>query len=159
MEEIFSKDRATGVKVNMPLDRDDQDANKETSEDLQQELEIGEGSVNTKRKRGDETSVESSKKKLKKNNEIRSIQKSLHNFMETMMESSNAQMAQLTSMLEAPKNYKIGLREDLGKVQGISRGDILTLCMKMNECDVALFRDLTDEDEKYELLGMILSRD
>ncbi|KAK9741892.1 hypothetical protein RND81_03G136000 [Saponaria officinalis] len=160
MEEIYSKDRATGAKGNTPLDRDDQDAINETNENAQQEVQSGElteGSETTKRC-GDESLKRPSKKMLRKNKEILNVQKSFENLMGTMLENSNAQIAQLTTMLEAPKNYKVGLREELGKVQGISRVNILTLCSIMTESDVAVFRDLTDEDDKYDFLAMILNR-
>ncbi|CAO2817622.1 unnamed protein product [Amaranthus hypochondriacus] len=63
----------------------------------------------------------------------------------------------LVSVLEAPKNSKFGLREELGKVHGISRAQALILCKKMNEDDIVMFRDLQDEDEKYDLM-MILDQ-
>ncbi|XP_074276124.1 uncharacterized protein LOC141599894 [Silene latifolia] len=160
MEEIYSKDRATGAKGNMPLDRDDQDGIDETSENAQQKVQSGElteGSENSKRY-GDESLKRPSKKQLRKTKEILNVQKSFENLMGTMLENSNAQIAQLTTMLEAPKNYKVGLREELGKVEGIPRANILTLCSIMTESDVAVFRDLMDEDEKYDFLAMILNR-
>ncbi|XP_074289415.1 uncharacterized protein LOC141614549 [Silene latifolia] len=169
MEEIYSKDRATGIKGNTALDRDDQDVINETSEDaqqdvqqdIQQDVQIGEVSTQgsgTSKRSGDGSSEQPSKKKLQKNKEIGNMQKSFENLMGTMLQNSNDQIAQLTAMLEAPKNYKVGLREELGKVQGIPRVNILTLCSIMTESDVAVFRDLTDEDEKYDFLAMVLNR-
>ena len=75
-----------------------------------------------------------------------------------MIESSSAQIEKLVSVLEAPKNSKSGLREELGKVRGISRAQVLILCKKMNEDDIMIFRDLQDEDEKYDFLMMILDQ-
>ncbi|KAH9603222.1 hypothetical protein KSS87_017791 [Heliosperma pusillum] len=139
MEEIYSKDRATGAK------------------DVQSGELSNEGSETSKRG-GDESVKPPSKKRLRKNKEILNMQRSFENLMGTMLENSNAQITQLTTMLEAPKNYKVGFREKLGKVQGIPRINILTLCSIMTESDVAVFRDLTDEDEKYDFFAMILSR-
>ncbi|KAK9734898.1 hypothetical protein RND81_04G170300 [Saponaria officinalis] len=161
MEEIYSKDRATGVRGNMPLDRDDQDGIKETSENAQEDdlsVDVStEGSGSSKRN-GDGSSSQPRKKKSRKNKEIQNMQKSFENLLGTMLENSNAQIAQLTAMLEEPKNYKIGLRQELGMIEGITRNNVLTLCMKMAESDVAIFRDLNDEDEKFDFLAMVLSR-
>ncbi|XP_074321816.1 uncharacterized protein LOC141659019 [Silene latifolia] len=160
MEEIYAKDRQQKAKGNTPLDRDDQDEINETSENAQQEFQSGElteGSETSKRC-GDESVKRPSKKRLRKNKEILNVQKSFENLMGTMLENSNAQITQLTNMLEAPKNYKVGLREELGNVRGISRVNILILLSIMTESDVAIFRDLEDEDEKYDFFGMVLSR-
>ncbi|KAK9669474.1 hypothetical protein RND81_13G133000 [Saponaria officinalis] len=161
MEEIYSKDRATGVRGNMPLDRDDQDVIKETSENAQEDdlsVDVStEGSGSSKRS-GDGSSSQPRKKKSRKNKEIQNMQKSFENLLGTMLENSNTQIAQLTAMLEEPKNYKIGLRQELGMIEGITRNNVLTLCMKMTESDVAIFRDLNDEDEKFDFLAMVLSR-
>ncbi|KAH9622977.1 hypothetical protein KSS87_017516 [Heliosperma pusillum] len=157
MEEIYSKDKATGAKGNTALDRDDQDAiNKTQSENVQEDVQSGELSTEgseTSKRGGDESVKPPSKKRLRKNKEILNMQRSFGNLMGTMLENSNAQITQLTTMLEAPKNYKVGLREELGKVQGIPRVNILTLCSIMTESDVAVFRDLTDEDEKYDFFS------
>ncbi|XP_074302133.1 uncharacterized protein LOC141633588 [Silene latifolia] len=160
MEEIYSKDRATGVNSNMPLDRVDQETNNEISNaETQSAVEVPNEESEISKRALDETSNRPTKKKARKNKEIQNMQKSFEKLMGTMLENSNSQIAQLTAMLEGPKNFKTGLREELGKVNGISRNNILTLLMTMTESDVAIFRDLTDEDEKYDFLGMILARD
>ena len=78
--------------------------------------------------------------------------------MENMIEGTNAQIEKLVSILEVPKNIKFGLREELGKVLGIWRVQALLLCKKMTEDDIVIFRDLNDEDEKYDYLMMILDQ-
>ncbi|CAO2814289.1 unnamed protein product [Amaranthus hypochondriacus] len=78
--------------------------------------------------------------------------------LEKMIESSNSQIEKLILVLEAPKNSKSGLCEELGKVHGISRAQALILSKKMNEDDIVIFRDLQDEDEKYDFLMMILDQ-
>ena len=54
------------------------------------------------------------------------------------------------SILEGAKNLKVGMREELGNVPGISRSNALTLCVKMMEDEIVIFRDLVDHDEKYD---------
>ena len=78
--------------------------------------------------------------------------------LEKMIEGNNAQIEKLVSMLEAPKNCKSGLREKLGKILGNSRAQALLLLKKMTEDDIVIFRDLQDEDEKYDFLMMILDQ-
>ena len=86
------------------------------------------------------------------------MQKNLKTMLEKLIESSNEQIEKLVSVLEAPKNSKSGLREELRKVCGISRAQGLLLCKKMNEDDIMTFRYLQDEDEKYDFLIMILDQ-
>ena len=44
------------------------------------------------------------------------------------------------------------MREELGNVPGISRSNALTLCVKMTEDEIVIFRDLMDDNEKCNLL-------
>ncbi|KAL2901238.1 hypothetical protein RDABS01_026320 [Bienertia sinuspersici] len=94
LEEIYAKDRATGMKSAMPADRDDEDL------------------------------------------------------------SHNA----IKKSYRSPKNIKVGLREELGRVPGISRENALSLCVKMTEDEIVIFRDLTDDDEKYDFLRRKLEK-
>ena len=64
------------------------------------------------------------------------MQKNLETMLEKMIKSSNAQIEKLVSVLEAPKNSKSSLHEELGKAHGISRAQALILSKKMNEDDI-----------------------
>ncbi|KNA17743.1 hypothetical protein SOVF_076180 [Spinacia oleracea] len=172
LEEIFAKDRATGLKSALPFDRDDQESVQETPQEATSikpnEVEVStevsnevstEVSGTSKRSIDEGSSKQPTKKKLRTTNkEIQIVQKNLELMMGKMLENSNSQIDKLVSVLEGPKNVKIGLREELGKVPGISRVNALSLCVKMTEDEIVIFRDLTDDDEKYDFLSMILEK-
>ena len=169
LEEIYSKDKATGIKSAMPADRDDEDATQDATKtplevsSSNQANQVGdvpsEVSGTSKRSVGEDgSSKKLARKKKKANKEIKSVQKSLETMMEKMVENSNAQINKLMSILEGPKNVKVGLCEELGNVPGISRDNALSLCVKMSEDEIVIFRDLMDDDEKYDFLRMILEK-
>ena len=68
---------------------------------------------------------------LEKIKKYKVCKKDLETMLEKMIESSNAQIEKLVSVLEAPKNSKSDLHEELGKDHGISRAQALILCKKM----------------------------
>ena len=154
---IYSKDRATSSKAIVPVDRDDEEVQEATSNKGGEEV-ASEVSTTNKRDIEEGSSKDKAKKKVRKNKEIQIVQKNLEIMMEKMIEGRNAQIEKLVSILEAPKNIKSGLREELGKVLRILRAQGLLLCKKMTEDDIVIFRDLNDEDEKYDYLMMILDQ-
>ncbi|CAO2842014.1 unnamed protein product [Amaranthus hypochondriacus] len=159
LELIYSKDKATGSKAILPADKDDEETMlQDTTPGKEEEDVPSEVSATNKRIVDEGSSKDKAKKKVRKNKEIQNMQKKLETMLEKLIESSNEQIEKLVSVLEAPKNSKSGLREELGKVRGISRAQALLLCKKMNEDDIVIFRDLQDEDEKYDFLMIILDQ-
>ncbi|KAL2933368.1 hypothetical protein RDABS01_016487 [Bienertia sinuspersici] len=162
LEEIYAKDRATGLKSAMPADRDDEDlshnATKNPTEvsSSKQDDDVTSLVSGISKRIVEEGSSKKATKKKKTTKDIQNVQKSVETMMEKMVESSNAQIDKLVGILEGPKNIKVGLREELGRVPGISRENALSLCVKMTEDEIVIFHDLTDDDEKYDFLRMIL---
>ncbi|CAO2832230.1 unnamed protein product [Amaranthus hypochondriacus] len=120
LELIYSKDRPTGSKAIMPADKDDEETMLQDTTPIKEENKEedvpSEVSATNKRVVDEGSSKEKEKKKVRKNKEIQSMQKNLETMLEKMFESSNSQIEKLVSLLEAPKNSKSGLREELGKV-------------------------------------------
>ena len=135
LELIYSKDPATGSKAIMPVDRDDEEVQEATSNKGGEEVPSKVSATN-KRDVEEGSSKDKAKKKVRKNKEIQIVQKNLEIMMEKMIEGRNAQIEKLVSILEAPKNIKSVLREELGKVLGMSRAQALLLCKKMTEDDI-----------------------
>ncbi|KAL2905694.1 Histidine--tRNA ligase, partial [Bienertia sinuspersici] len=137
LEEIYAKDRATVLKSAMPADRDDEDlshnATKNPTEvsSSNQDDDVPTLVSGISKRIVEEGSSKKVTKKKKTTKDIQNVQKSL----ETKMKKNG------------PKNIKVGLREELGRVPGISRENALFLCVKMTEDEIVIFRYLMDDDE------------